>query len=103
MNLDFIEKMSEATMADCILKAALKKYFTENNLNDFELMPSEIVCDQATFMSIAPELKDVTVTIGDKDIRLWDYIEPHWGDYSYCTMYPSDELRKLRLLATFKQ
>lgn len=103
MNLDFIEKMSEANMADCILKVALKKYFNENSLDEFELAPSEIVCDQDTFMSIVPGLKNVVVTIGDKEYRLWDFVELHWGDYSYCIMYPSDELKKLRLMATFKQ
>ena len=101
MNLDFIEKMSEATMADCILKAALKKYFSENELNEIELFPSEIVCDTQTFMSVIPALKDVVVCVGDNDIRLWDFVEPHWGDYSYCTLYPSDDLRKLRLVAAF--
>lgn len=103
MNLDFIEKMSESTMADCILKVALKKYFTENDFDSFDLFPSEIVCDQTTFMSLTPELKDVAVTIGDRQVRLWDFIETHWGDYSYCTMYPSNELKKFRLMATFSK
>lgn len=103
MTYDFIERMCEDTMADCILKVALRKFFSESFYDSYELMPSEIPCDQTTFMSITPHLKDVCVTIGDGEIRLWDFIEPVWGDYSYCILYPSDDLKKLHLRVTFKK